>query len=140
MQLNGLWYNELGSSMELQVNGNVVSGMYHTGVGEAQGSYPVKGLTDTHPLGQNQAVGFVVIWENKGGSSHSVTTWSGQLQMIDGQEVLTATWLLTHETDPELDWQSTLVGKDTFTRSQPSSVDIARSARRGGRSHPPRIN
>ena len=119
MQLDGKWYNELGSLMDLTVDGGLVTGTYHTGVGEATGRYPITGAVDTDPIGHNQAVGLVVVWQNDQGSAHSVTTWSGQLQVIKGQEVLKTTWLLTRETKPDLDWQSTLVGTDIFLRQPP---------------------
>ena len=122
MHLTGDWYNELGSMMALKVEGNLVTGTYHTAVGEAVGRYPIIGAIDKHPIGQNQAVGLVVVWQNEQGNTHSVTTWSGQLQTIQGREVLKTTWLLTRETDPNLDWQSTLVGTDTFTRQPPQKA------------------
>lgn len=116
MRLDGTWYNALGSSMELMVKGDRVSGTYTTAVGEAQGRYPIVGAIDAEPQKGSQALGLVVVWANDQGSSHSVTTWSGQLEVIDGQEILRTTWLLTRETAPNQDWQSTLVGTDTFSR------------------------
>ena len=136
MGLEGTWYNELGSEMNLQVEGNSVSGTYQTAVGDAQGIYNLAGTTDTEPYGQSQAVGFTVAWVNKSGNSHSVTAWSGQLQMIDGQEILTATWLLTQETDPGHDWASTLVGMDVFTRNKPSKTESEKRAKLAPWSHP----
>lgn len=136
MELQGTWYNELGSEMNLQVEGSFVSGTYQTAVGDAQGIYTLAGTTDTEPYGQSQAVGFTVAWVNKSGNSHSVTAWSGQLQMIDGREILTATWLITQETEPEYDWASTLVGMDVFTRSKPSKAESEKRAKQAPWSHP----
>ena len=136
MHLNGTWYNTLGSSMKLAVEGQQVSGTYTTAVGEAQGRYPIVGAIDTESYNKSQAVGLVVIWSNEQGSSHSVTTWSGQLEMIDGQEILRATWLLTRETPPDQDWQSTLVGADIFTRYPPAWNQPDAINRRKPRSHP----
>jgi len=139
MCLDGRWYNELGSAMELEVHGNMVSGTYHTAVGEAEGRYPITGATDMEALNQNQVVGLVVVWMNDKSNSHSVTTWSGQLQMIAGEEVLRTTWLLTHETDPEQDWKSTLVGSDVFTRHPPSEAEVERVAKQVVWSHPTKL-
>ena len=119
MGLQGKWYNELGSAMELEVKGNLVSGTYYPAVGDALGHYAVAGATDAEALGANQAVGLVVAWVNEQGNAHSVTAWSGQLQVVDGEEILRTTWLLTRETEPNQDWQSTLIGTDTFTRRPP---------------------
>jgi hypothetical protein len=136
MSLEGTWYNELGSEMNLQVAGIEVTGTYQTAVGDAQGIYQLYGATDSEPTTPNQAVGFVVAWENEFGSSHSATAWSGQWQLINGQETITTMWLLTSETDPTQDWQSTLVGKDVFTRTQPSQAHIEKTARQSAWSHP----
>jgi Avidin family len=135
--LQGTWYNELGSEMILQVNGVVVTGTYQTAVGNAQGIYGLYGATDSEPaVPTNQAVGFVVVWENGYGSSNSVTAWSGQWQMYDGQEIITTMWLLTSETDPSQDWKSTLVGKDVFTRNPPPQNQIEKNVRQSAWSHP----
>jgi hypothetical protein len=34
--------------------------------------------------------------------------------LIDGEEVLTTTWLLTKDTKPEDNWQAMLIDKATF--------------------------
>jgi plastocyanin len=136
MALDGTWYNELGSEMTLNVNGMEVTGTYQTAVGEAQGIYQLYGAADSEPPGSNQAVGFVVAWENDSGSSHSVTAWSGQWQIIDGEETITTMWLLTAERHPAQDWASTLVGKDVFMRNQPPQDRIAKHARMSAWSHP----
>lgn len=137
MALEGTWFNELGSEMILEVNGIIVTGTYQTAVGDAQGIYELYGATDFEPVNpNNQAVGFVVAWDNQYGSSHSVTAWSGQWQMINGQETITTMWLLTSETDASQDWQSTLIGKDAFTRNQPPQEQIEMKARRSAWSHP----
>ncbi len=135
--LEGIWYNELGSEMNLQVDGMQVTGTYQTAVGNAQGIYQLYGLTDSDPaIPTNQAVGFVVVWENEYGSSYSVTAWSGQWQMIGSEESITTMWLLTSESDPSQDWKSTIVGKDVFTRNQPPQHQIEKNARQSAWSHP----
>lgn len=137
MPLEGIWYNELGSKMVLSVNGTSITGTYQTKVGDAFGLYPLVGGTDTAPIPSGQAVGLVVTWANEQhGSSHSVTSWSGQYQVLDSEEMITAFWLLTIEADPDQDWKSTLVGKDLFTRHEPSEAEIARRLKVGPVSHP----
>lgn len=139
MSLEGKWYNKLGSMMDLHLEGSSVTGSYHTAVGEAQGSYPLTGFIDPRALNQSQAVGLVVAWVNESGSSHSVTTWSGQFQVIEGEEVLTTTWLLTHETEPTQDWKSTLIGTDIFSRYPPSKMEVEKAAKQATWSHPSRL-
>jgi len=54
-----------------------------------------------------------------------VTTWSGEVQTDkDGEEVIRTTWLLTMETAQNANWKSTLIGKDTFTRTKPTKAQI----------------
>ena len=135
MRLSGQWFNELGSKMVLTVNRNEVHGKYHTAVGDTKGKYHLVGRTDT--CGKpSQSVGFVVCWQNKYKNSNSVTTWCGQLQKIDGKEVITTTWLLNRETEPPDNWESTLVGKDIFTRNKPDPKSIQKLKKLKGMSHP----
>lgn len=145
MSLEGTWYNELGSEMTLQItqttlcgsSQTVLCGTYQTKVGDASGIYNLVGAFDTDPSSNGQALGFVVAWVNQqNGSSNSVTCWSGQYQMIDGEEVLTAFWLLTAETPISSDWQATLIGKDVFTRNEPPQEQVARALKSGPASHP----
>ena len=136
MDLNSTGYNELGSYMTLRVNGKSITGTYHTAVGDASGIYDLVGQTDTDN-DSSQAIGFVVAWQNEYGSSDSVTTWSGQYQIIDGVDTIVTTWLLTQETDPDDDWASTLINKDTFTRTAPGDEEIQQKIKKGVKpSHP----
>lgn len=128
--IEGTWYNELGSEMILtldKTDRRQINGTYETFVSScAKGKYPVTGRTDTdNDSAQN--VGFVVSWENENGSCDSVTTWSGELQLIDDEEILTTFWLLTMETSPNANWKSTLVGKDVFRRTRPNDEQIAKA-------------
>lgn len=124
MNLNGTWYNELGSVMELAVNGKMITGIYHTAVGNAAGDYDLIGQVDTDN-DQSQAIGFVVIWNNSYGSSDSVTAWSGQAQIINGNDTIVTTWLLTSETDVDDDWHSTIINKDIFLRTAVSKEKVS---------------
>ena len=135
MNIAGTWYNELGSEMRLEADGASIVGLYKTGVGNAKGEYHLYGAM-VPPGTAGQAAGFVVAWVNQYGSSESVTSWSGQYQVINGHEEIVAMWLLTAEKLPSDDWKSTLVGRDTFTRTAPSPAQAEAHAHRYPWSHP----
>ena len=137
MDLNGTWYNELGSCMTLTVNGNSITGTYQTAVGDASGTYDLVGRTDTDN-DESQCVGFVVAWQNQYGSSDSATAWSGQYQIIDGVDTIVTTWLLTQETNPDDDWASTIINKDLFTKSLPGEEKIKGLLKKGVKSSHPK--
>ncbi|WP_449399363.1 avidin/streptavidin family protein [Chryseobacterium wanjuense] len=139
INLNGTWYNELGSKMTITVNGNSIIGTYQTSVGDATGIYDLVGLTDTDN-DTSQAIGWIVVWQNSHGSSDSVTSWNGQLQEIDGIPTIVTTWLLTEETDPNDNWRSTLVGKDIFTPMERTDMQIQESIKNGVKASSPKIN
>ena len=128
MNIDGIWYNELGSQVDFTVQGNQLTGTYQTAVGDADGIYPLVGQINTS-IETGQALGFVVVWQNPKKDSNSVTTWSGQAQEIDGDDVITTTWLLTVETEIDEDWKSTLVGKDIFTRNPQMKKNIKKAAK-----------
>lgn len=134
MPLDGTWYNELGSTMTIQTNGNQIRGTYQTAVGNAQGPFLLVGLfvaADASP-----ALGFVVAWQNANGNAHSATAWSGQYQNWNGDEAILTTWLLTGETLPDANWASTLVGQDVFKRTPPSPEEVEAALARRPPSHP----
>lgn len=135
MDIAGIWYNELGSMMDLTVVGNTLTGNYMTAVGNARGKYPLYGAF-VPAVGETQAVGWTVAWVNESGSSRSVTGWSAQYQDFSGNETIIATWLLTQETTQDQDWASTLVGRDTFSRTAPTAAQVAEYAHRYPWSHP----
>jgi Avidin family len=129
--LLGKWYNELGSVMDItEVKGNFIKGKYHTAVGAPANEYDLLGQALTDDT-DNQAIGWVVVWPPSPGISGSVTAWSGQLQTINGIQYIVTTWLLTTETDPKSDWQSTLVGKDYFIRTMIAPDQIEANKQRG---------
>ncbi|MEZ4668765.1 MAG: avidin/streptavidin family protein [Anaerolineae bacterium] len=128
--LSGTWFSELGSRLEIIVkNDGLIEGMYYSAVGGTQGAFRITGMVDNLALNGSRCFGLVVSWNNDHVNQHSVTVWSGQYQVIDSEEVLTATWLLTRETDPTNDWTSTLVGSDTFHRAPPTSTKLKRTQR-----------
>ena len=136
MKLDGTWYNELGSKMQLTVDGPAITGTYVTAVGEASGTYAIVGRTETGTHG-SQSVAFVVCWQNASGSSASCTSWSGQLQQdANQQESIVTSWLLTTDTDVGDDWKSTFVGQDVFRRSPPAQAPTKISELRHQPSHP----
>lgn len=131
MEMNGRWYNELGSWMEVSVdNDGRIRGQYQSKVAEGPlpPIRPLLGQADANPTkGRPQALGFVVDWGHTDGSAGSVTSWCGQLCMLEnGDEAIVTTWLLTVETSET--WASTQVGSDTFTRQEPPP-EIAAHAR-----------
>ena len=128
MAIDGKWFNELGSWMQVKLaaDGKMISGTYHSAVGNVVKEYPLVGRLDSRP-GESTAVGWVVSWENAEKDSHCVTTWSGQYRVVDGNEVIITTWLLTSEGDSEREWESTLIGKDLFSRKAPTPAQISRT-------------
>jgi hypothetical protein len=145
MVASGLWWNELGSEMELYISGASVSGWYNTAVGQASGQYPLVGLINTDPFyystsggisGMSQALGWVVVWQNAYGNSNSVTTWSAQYQTLDGDEEIVSLWLLTTETEESGDWGATQVGQNIFKRTQPTQEEIEKNRKRNTKPHP----
>jgi hypothetical protein len=139
MNINGTWYNQLGSQMIIQVNGKNIHGTYHTKVGDASGIYELTGKIDIDN-DDSTAIAWVVLWNNQYGSSDSVTAWSGQVQEISGVETIVTTWLLTVETEEDDNWHSTLIGKDFFTRFAPSSEEQKRNVLFGIKPSNPSIN
>lgn len=109
--LVGTWKNQLGSKMIIEsvsADGEV-KGSYETAVsasGCAKGTFPLVGRTNLPSLG------FVVSWTNDLSKCSSVTAWSGQLQ----KDQIVTTWLLTAQTVPTNNWQSTTVNQDVFTK------------------------
>ena len=129
MGLSGIWYNQLGSQMELKIAKGQISGTYISAVGVAKGQkYNLVGLTDTDEDPGQRNIGFVVSWENDNGSLDCVTTWSGEVQEHDGAERIVTTWLLTVEWSPGQQWKSTLVGQDIFTRHKPTPAPRSSSS------------
>ncbi len=135
MNINGIWYNELGSMMELSVSGNPITGKYHTKVGSASGVYPLIGYLNA-PNPNGIAVGWTVLWNNQFGNKQSLTSWAGQYQVTDGVEEIYTFWLLVRELEHTEDWSATNIGQDTFTRNKPSEDMILKAKKRGKFSHP----
>jgi hypothetical protein len=121
LDLTGTWQNEFGSTLEIgPVSSNgTFTGVYRSSTG-ATGVYPVMGVADPDP-GDTMAVSFSVTWRSLQGqedpSWHWVSGFTGLLQIKDGQEVLSTTYLLQQnvtETAPE--WMATAVYPSSFTK------------------------
>lgn len=140
MYPSGLWYNELGSQMQLNVSGNSVWGWYYSAVGEAAYTYPLSGQINPTPYPYSQALGWTVAWTNAYQNANSVTTWSGQYQNIDGDEEIIAFWLLTSEVPEQQDWEATRIGKDVFTRTMLTEEEIQRNRKKMAKPHPSEKN
>ena len=136
---SGLWYNELGSQMQLNISGNNVWGWYYSAVGLAKFTYPLTGQINYQPQPFGQVLGWAVAWNNGYQNAHSVTAWSGQYQTIDDQEEIIAFWLLTNETPEQQDWEATRIGQDVFTRTMPAPEQIEKARKRKAKSHPPEV-
>jgi hypothetical protein len=121
MNINGTWYNELGSSMNIEQDGNQIFGSYQTAVGQAQGPYSLVGFVNPSP-DASQTLAWTVTWQNASGNSLSTTAWCGQAQTINNVPTITAMWLMTGETAPAGDWGATQIGQDVFTPNPPSSA------------------
>ena len=110
--LAGTWRNQLGSTLTIEVERQSgLRGTFQAAVGSIPDkAYPLAGFVDTRPFGQECVFGFVVDWTD----SHSVTVWTGRLDME--KDTVDATWLMTSETGSPGGWNSTLVGHDVFRR------------------------
>ncbi|KIY65059.1 avidin family protein [Cylindrobasidium torrendii FP15055 ss-10] len=137
--INGTWHNELGSTVDFDVDQNgTISGQYNSAVGNAESVYVLTGRYETDPVdNQGLTLGWTVNWHNDVLDAHSVTTWSGQYFGGD-EEVIQTHWLLTRTTTLEDLWESTHVGTDVFTRDAPTQ-DRIQSALSFGSPSPERI-
>lgn len=132
----GIWYNELGSCMEItSAQDGQLSGTYASAVGDATKQYVLTGRYDSSVAGKS--ISWTVNWKNSYRNAMSTTGWSGQFQTSEcGKPQILTTWLLTAQTDPKDDWNSTHVGMDTFTRQEPASEVCEKALKSGRISHP----
>ena len=140
MNLLGEWYNELKSRMIItSASDGQLTGTYQSIVGDVDPTktYVLSGRYDSSCEGKT--LGWAVTWLNAYHHSDppSTTTWSGQYQVNEQEkpEILT-TWLLTAQTTPDFNWNSTNVGFDTFTRDIPTEEVYQKALKRGLCSHP----
>ena len=74
-------------------------------------------------------IGWSVTYNNtEHGNSKSTATWSGQRQLtLNGSPIIPTTWLLTSQTVPSNNWESTLTNQDLFQRTFPVDEEIRAS-------------
>jgi len=152
MGIEGVWWNELNSKMTIRkdpADSRAISGDYQTAVGDATSrTYPLAGrCDDTGGGAKNQTIGWVVAFDppdppppGKPPYLPSLTAWSGQWHEVTDKagkvlEFITTTWILTRQTDPPDEWDSTMVNKDYFFRTKPTpeELDKAKIYGRAGR-------
>ena len=137
MTTGSKWYNELGSVMtidHIDVENGDFCGTYCSAVGQAEKEYPLSGRLDTEGF----SLGWVVTWKNQYMNAFSTTSWSGQYQVdpVTRETVIVTTWLLTAQSTPQDDWNSTNVGFDEFL-SHPCALErTERVKQRRQTSHP----
>lgn len=110
---NGRWRNELGSHMDLVVDGNNnVRGKYVSAVSGNGGPTP---STDLYGTVTGDLIAFTVNWDE------AITTWAGHgvFDSNNQPQILTLWHLLVSiadETNPEKQWQTVMAGADSFIR------------------------
>ena len=129
MNLQGIWYNELGSVLTIDaIVGNTFQLNYQTAVSTencAQGTFNGTGYINVAPSGTT--IGMVVAWQNELSNCESVTTWSGYCTVDPLNQQIVAFWLLT-SIDPANQWASTLVGQDIFSQTPPTEKEIEKNS------------
>ena len=133
MPILGMWYNELGSMLEIASASNgALVGTYCSAVGQAQFTYALSGRCDAAPSPGGKSLGWTVAWMNEHGNAHSTTSWAGQYQTDPktGSEQIYTFWLLVTEEPSNKDWAATNVGQDTFTRVPPDMVKVEQARKR----------
>jgi hypothetical protein len=137
MSLAGTWFNELNSTMILDDDGvGNLSGTYESRVGVPLGPCRLIGRYDTDTDAPGTALGFVVVWQTEAINANATTTWSGQYQVVDGEEQIFTMWLLSVVNAEDTDWNSIEVGQDIFTRFERSDAEIGRFRGKRAASHP----
>jgi hypothetical protein len=94
------------------------------------------GRYDTGADAPGTALGFVVVWQTDAHNANAATTWSGQYQVVDGEEQIFTMWLLSIVNPDDTDWNSIETGQDVFTRTERSEAEIARFRGMRAASHP----
>lgn len=132
MSLAGVWQNEYGSRMSLQVTAGQVHGSYASTTGST-GSYVLCGCT---PGGEAVAtagvpVALAISWRSvvpgaRDASWHWVSALSGQICQSDGQERLVLNHLLVASCEfPEFCGPGTYVDKLIYRRVEPPEAQSA---------------
>ncbi|WP_298915125.1 avidin/streptavidin family protein [uncultured Algimonas sp.] len=111
--LNGLWVNEAGSAVELNVSeGGTVSGHYRTELGKPDADAPFTLIGWV----QGDVIAFTVSFTGY----DSITSWSGQLSEDEDGDFIRTLWHHTRDIveEDEADhlWRSITAGAATFRR------------------------
>ncbi|GAB7541293.1 avidin/streptavidin family protein [Cupriavidus sp. CuC1] len=110
VDFNGRWVNELGSSMQIEVNADAtVTGTYTSSVSEIGAPTPEMLLSGTVA---GDLICFTVNW------GESITAWVGH-GILDNQQVRILTlWQMVlavpDETEPGQQWKTVMAGADEF--------------------------
>lgn len=117
--LDGVWVNEAGSAVEIQVADNgSLSGHYQTELGQpdADSQFVLTGWA------QGDVVAFSVSFTGFG----SITSWSGQLAKDDKGDFIRTLWQHTRDIpegeEAEDLWRSITAGAATFRRADPTLI------------------
>jgi hypothetical protein len=112
VDFSGVWNNQHGSEMTLQVNNGVVSGEYRTGVGlpSPVERFPLTGFCSDDLL----------VFSVNFGKYGSLTSWAGQHTIENSREIIHTLWHLARNVEdshePTKLWQGILSGADFFVR------------------------
>ena len=108
---SGHWQNELTSYMDLQVNGDVITGTYVSAVSDTGGATPPFSVYGSVA---GDLINFNVNW------GEAITSWIGHGVIDNGTPQILTLWHLVQtvddETDPQQQWKTVLAGADEFTR------------------------
>ncbi|MGF1766835.1 pepsin-like aspartyl protease [Enterovibrio makurazakiensis] len=126
LTLEGTWQNEFGSLMTLKQTENngitcLFTGSYTSHTGET-GAYQVNAVSDALPTENGLTVSINVLWKNLAPDAkpseydHALSSFTGQLQLVNGDAVINTTYLLVSNTAPADDWGATIIDKSTFRR------------------------
>ena len=97
--------------MEYDTDSGFFNGIHHNYHGLMTGTFHVSGYKDPDGNTMSWSLG----WQTNQLDSCAVISWSGQTQYLaNGDPVILTTWLVTQQTDPEHNWNSTLIGTDQF--------------------------
>jgi hypothetical protein len=107
----GRWYNQMGSTMDLVVEGTTVTGAYES-LARSEAP-PVVGELKGYAVGD--LISFMVLWGD------SITAWVGQMidEDTDTAKIRTLWHMVTEVPDadePKYLWTSTYAGADEFVR------------------------
>lgn len=131
--LTGIWYNELGSIMNLTASNGSLTGLYNSAKGAAQGNYNLVGLYDPNPPSdEGTTLSWTIQWVNSIlGNSHSNVAQNGQFHANDGEtKYIRTMWFLSSSSSSDEEWGSVQAGLDTFTPIPPTNEKVkAKQAR-----------